>query len=196
MGERKEKWVRILDNEKPVSYRSALGDSELCGKRPIALLDTASGGGIVWRVFAYLSWPVFKHLVVLVGVRGFEPPAPASRRQCSTSLSYTPMLGGIESGLWDEMIRRRSSFPVAADDQSNRIRVIIQGGGFKIAENQGGFCLASSGKAYLRGEIIGILNSRHWLREAVAGDRSTASRYPIARVVRSSRSQKAIAIGL
>ena len=29
-------------------------------------------------------------LVSLVGVRGFEPPAPASRRQCSTRLSYTP----------------------------------------------------------------------------------------------------------
>ena len=27
----------------------------------------------------------------LVGVRGFEPPAPASRRRCSTRLSYTPM---------------------------------------------------------------------------------------------------------
>ena len=26
----------------------------------------------------------------LVGVRGFEPPTPASRRQCSTRLSYTP----------------------------------------------------------------------------------------------------------
>lgn len=25
-----------------------------------------------------------------VGVRGFEPPAPASRTQCSTRLSYTP----------------------------------------------------------------------------------------------------------
>ncbi len=32
----------------------------------------------------------------LVGVRGFEPPAPASRRQCSTRLSYTPTVtGGI-----------------------------------------------------------------------------------------------------
>ena len=30
----------------------------------------------------------FKRL--LVGVSGFEPPAPASRRQCSTKLSYTP----------------------------------------------------------------------------------------------------------
>ncbi len=27
----------------------------------------------------------------LVGVRGFEPPTPASRTQCSTRLSYTPM---------------------------------------------------------------------------------------------------------
>lgn|GEM_PF-4468579 len=31
------------------------------------------------------------NLFVLVGVRGFEPPAPASRTQCSTRLSYTPM---------------------------------------------------------------------------------------------------------
>ena len=29
-------------------------------------------------------------LAELVGVRGFEPPAPASRTQCSTRLSYTP----------------------------------------------------------------------------------------------------------
>ncbi len=28
--------------------------------------------------------------VLLVGVSGFEPPAPASRRRCSTRLSYTP----------------------------------------------------------------------------------------------------------
>ena len=27
---------------------------------------------------------------LVVGVRGFEPPAPASRKQCSTRLSYTP----------------------------------------------------------------------------------------------------------
>ena len=31
-----------------------------------------------------------KSLKSLVGVRGFEPPAPASRTQCSTRLSYTP----------------------------------------------------------------------------------------------------------
>ena len=29
----------------------------------------------------------------MVGVSGFEPPAPASRRQCSTRLSYTPTVG-------------------------------------------------------------------------------------------------------
>ena len=33
-------------------------------------------------------------LISLVGVRGFEPPAPASRTQCSTRLSYTPTEGG------------------------------------------------------------------------------------------------------
>jgi hypothetical protein len=27
-------------------------------------------------------------------VRGFEPPAPASRKQCSTRLSYTPPTEG------------------------------------------------------------------------------------------------------
>ena len=30
------------------------------------------------------------YLILLVGVRGFEPPATASRKQCSTRLSYTP----------------------------------------------------------------------------------------------------------
>ena len=31
----------------------------------------------------------------MVGVRGFEPPAPASRRQCSTRLSYTPIIWSL-----------------------------------------------------------------------------------------------------
>ena len=31
----------------------------------------------------------------MVGVRGFEPPTPASRRRCSTRLSYTPMVGSV-----------------------------------------------------------------------------------------------------
>ena len=30
------------------------------------------------------------HQRKMVGERGFEPPAPASRRQCSTRLSYSP----------------------------------------------------------------------------------------------------------
>ena len=29
----------------------------------------------------------------MVGVRGFEPPTPASRTQCSTRLSHTPTVG-------------------------------------------------------------------------------------------------------
>ncbi len=33
---------------------------------------------------------MLKPLLNMVGVRGFEPPAPASRRQYSTRLSYTP----------------------------------------------------------------------------------------------------------
>ena len=32
---------------------------------------------------------------LLVGERGFEPPAPASRRQCSTRLSYSPTAAAI-----------------------------------------------------------------------------------------------------
>ena len=31
-----------------------------------------------------------KSLIQLVGVAGLEPAAPASRRRCSTKLSYTP----------------------------------------------------------------------------------------------------------
>ncbi len=34
------------------------------------------------------------HSQELVGVKGFEPSTPASRRQCSTRLSYTPMVFG------------------------------------------------------------------------------------------------------
>ena len=36
-----------------------------------------------------------KLLKRLVGVAGFEPAAPASRRQCSTKLSYTPITGWV-----------------------------------------------------------------------------------------------------
>jgi hypothetical protein len=43
------------------------------------------------------KWPIFINYIsglqvadIMVGERGFEPPAPASRRQCSTRLSYSP----------------------------------------------------------------------------------------------------------
>src|ERR1051325_5188244 len=32
---------------------------------------------------------------MMVGERGFEPPAPASRRQCSTRLSYSPKRSAV-----------------------------------------------------------------------------------------------------
>ena len=34
----------------------------------------------------------FYELIRMVGVTGFEPATPASRRQCSTKLSYTPCI--------------------------------------------------------------------------------------------------------
>ena len=37
------------------------------------------------------------YLFLLVGVRGFEPPTPASRTQYSTRLSYTPNQHGVEN---------------------------------------------------------------------------------------------------
>jgi hypothetical protein len=40
-----------------------------------------------------------KCLKTLVGERGFEPPAPASRRQCSTRLSYSPTLPPCRPGV-------------------------------------------------------------------------------------------------
>ena len=33
-----------------------------------------------------------ENLLGLVGVTGFEPATPASRRRCSTKLSYTPKI--------------------------------------------------------------------------------------------------------
>ena len=36
----------------------------------------------------------------LVGERGFEPPAPASRKQCSTRLSYSPNRGWGVITIW------------------------------------------------------------------------------------------------
>ena len=44
-----------------------------------AQMKKPPGGGFFKREF-------------VVGERGFEPPAPASRTQCSTRLSYSPTL--------------------------------------------------------------------------------------------------------
>ena len=45
-----------------------------------------------------VRWPFRPFAEFLVGVRGFEPPAPASRTQCSTRLSYTPAGGAYSAG--------------------------------------------------------------------------------------------------
>ena len=43
----------------------------------------------------------------LVGARGFEPPAPASRTQCSTRLSYAPT--GDQAALYRQCPRSRQA---------------------------------------------------------------------------------------
>ena len=40
---------------------------------------------------------------MMVGKRGFEPPAPASRRQCSTRLSYSPT--GTRAPIFEDKAR-------------------------------------------------------------------------------------------
>src|SRR5580658_6645375 len=59
-------------------------DSRFWGDRPHAGAGLVGGGAVLRR--AWRPWL----LAGLVGGRGFEPPAPASRTQCSTRLSYTP----------------------------------------------------------------------------------------------------------
>ena len=65
-------------------FAANLGDISFAVSRLI------SRGGALFRarrnrlVFLILSG------LLMVGVSGFEPPTPASRRQCSTRLSYTP----------------------------------------------------------------------------------------------------------
>src|SRR5437867_852253 len=57
---------------------------------------------------------------ILVGVRGFEPPAPASRKQCSTRLSYTPAGPGAiyrEDAADAQRLRRNGSEPARRCEQ-------------------------------------------------------------------------------
>ncbi len=58
----------------------------------------------------------------MVGVRGFEPPAPASRTQCSTRLSYTPAKAAhiAPGACWDKA--RLKSRGLAA--QRNPVKVL------------------------------------------------------------------------
>ncbi len=52
--------------------------------------------GTIWAQPQAGWWPeAANSLKNLVGERGFEPPAPASRRRCSTRLSYSPARGVI-----------------------------------------------------------------------------------------------------
>ena len=44
---------------------------------------------LVYRAFG-CYWLILE-VEMMVGVRGFEPPTPASRTQYSTRLSYTPI---------------------------------------------------------------------------------------------------------
>ncbi len=56
----------------------------------VRLSGDSPGGVILLQIRTRSSGVIRKSLMGLVGVRGFEPPAPASRRQYSTRLSYTP----------------------------------------------------------------------------------------------------------
>ena len=77
--------------------RCATGRERLTGAPPARFIGrrTANSGGFPGSCpFITQEWVYIKNgnlLISLVGVRGFEPPAPASRRQCSTRLSYTPI---------------------------------------------------------------------------------------------------------
>ena len=69
------KWVRAADHEYLVRLRDARGNGKSLVRRSP---ETE-------RIYAAFT------AGKLVGVTGFEPATSASRRQRSTSLSYTPM---------------------------------------------------------------------------------------------------------
>ena len=62
----------------------------MCGYMPpdvawaVKAMDWASEP--MFYKFAWVVVAIWK----LVGVRGFEPPTPSSRRKCATRLRYTP----------------------------------------------------------------------------------------------------------
>ncbi len=74
--------VRLLRVPWFTVLRSTSAQSGGLGLNPGSFPVSSGGGG---------EGGGSKALKSLVGVRGFEPRAPASRRRCSTRLSYTPM---------------------------------------------------------------------------------------------------------
>ncbi len=68
-------------SHKSVAWRYRFHSDASHGLPNAALVVGGQIGRLFWRLLSAI-W--------LVGVRGFEPPAPASRTQCSTRLSYTP----------------------------------------------------------------------------------------------------------
>ena len=60
-------------------------------------------------------------LISLVGVRGFEPPTPASRRQCSTKLSYTPT---VRMRITERKRLWQGQQGIAAEDSLTRYHVL------------------------------------------------------------------------
>ena len=68
----------------------------------------------------------FAGVSYLVGVRGFEPPAPASRRQCSTRLSYTPTDAGGLARLGGQC---KPSFTAPGDASGRGVSGLWSGGG-------------------------------------------------------------------
>ena len=60
-------------------------------------------------------------LFLLVGVAGFEPAAPASRRQCSTRLSYTPISPYTPWHLMSRTHKGKSAFAEIAQSPFARV---------------------------------------------------------------------------
>ena len=64
---------------------------------------------------------------MLVGVAGFEPAAPASRRQCSTRLSYTPKIFISFNRLRENRLHGIGPVGVARVRRLTRKRLTING---------------------------------------------------------------------
>src|SRR4029077_20085955 len=78
--------------------KPGFGDVPQAARRPFALAQSYRGG----------KGNRISPLKSVVGVRGFEPPTPASRTQYSTRLSYTPRCYGRGRTPINERRRTRS----------------------------------------------------------------------------------------